>query len=387
VTPILIIGGGVTGAASAWHLAKAGHAVRLIERHQIAAMASGWTLGGVRQSGRDPAELPLAQAAITAWPGLAEALKGETGYTRDGNLRLARNPAEAKSIAGMVAQQRARGLNLTYLPTSAAVRTVAPAISEAVVAASFCPSDGYADPVATTESFARAAERHGATIETGVAALNLVMRNGRIAGVETGAGFIAAETVVLAAGTHSATLLATAGEGIPALPLSIQQVQVVLTEPAPRVFKQVFGVANANCAGRQQPDGRFRFTSGIGAYRGDPEAWSKASLTPPVPEIAGLRALVGRVLPAAAATKVEKSWGGLIDMTPDGLPVIDAPKGLPGLVIAAGFSGHGFGIAPAVGRLVAALALGEAPFLDLAAFRLARFAGRTAPAAPLSLHG
>lgn len=387
MTPILVIGGGITGAATAWHLAKTGRAVRLVERHRLAAMASGWTLGGVRQSGRDPAELPLALAAIAEWPGLAETLQAETGYTRDGNLRLARDESEAAIIRGIVESQRALGLDLTFLDGNAAVRAVAPAISERVVAASFCPSDGYADPVAATHAFARAAERCGARIEEGVAVHRLVARDGRIAGAETDAGFIAAQTLVLAAGTHSPTLLASAGGEIPALPLSVQQVQVVLSEPGPRVFRQVFGVANANCAGRQQPDGRFRFTSGIGAYPGDPDRWSKAALAPSGDDIAELRARVGRVLPAAAETPVEASWGGLIDMTPDGLPVIDAPGEIPGLVVAAGFSGHGFGIAPATARLAAALALGEKPFLDPAAFRLSRFGETTAPAASLTLHG
>src|ERR1700719_3550439 len=102
---IVIIGGGITGTAAAAELAREGHAVTLIEKHGIAAMASGWTLGGVRQSGRAPAELPLARAAVEIWSGLAETLGADVEYRRAGNLRLARTPAEAALIRSLVLTQ------------------------------------------------------------------------------------------------------------------------------------------------------------------------------------------------------------------------------------------------------------------------------------------
>jgi sarcosine oxidase, subunit beta len=380
---VVVIGGGITGAVAAHALAARGRAVRLIESRRLAAMASGWTLGGVRQSGRDRAEVPLARAAVALWPRLADRLGHETGYHQHGNLRLARTPEEAGTIAQLVEMQKALGLDLRLLADTGAIRAIAPAIESSILAASFCPTDGYADPIAATRAFAEAASLRGARIEEGVAALRIVVRKDRIEGVETAAGFIAAERVILAAGTHSAALLAPLGI---VLPLRIMQVQVVLSVPQPLVFRQVFGVANADCAGRQQPDGRFRYTSGIGAYPGDPERWSEASLAPPSPDITALRHRVGRILPAVAEAPIERSWGGLIDMTPDGLPVIAASRSVRGLVIAAGFSGHGFGIAPVTGELAAALASDEATGHDLTAFRLDRFDPALVPAS-LTLHG
>jgi sarcosine oxidase subunit beta len=381
---VAIVGGGVTGVAAAYELARAGARVRLFERHRLAAMGSGWTLGGVRQSGRHPAELPLARAAVARWAGLGQELGAETHYRRRGNLRLARTPDEAERIRALVASQRALGLDLEYLPDNASVRAVAPAIGAAVLAASFCPTDGHADPIRTVQAYAQAARRSGAVITEGIAVRAIRAERGRVVGLETPDGFVPADAVVVAAGVHAPELLATMGLD---LPITAQVVSVVRTAPAPPVFDQVFGVANADCAGRQEAGGAFRFTTGVGPWRGDVARWSEAALKPPPEAVADLRRRVGALVPAMAQAPVEAVWGGLIDLTPDALPVIDALPQVRGLVVAAGFSGHGFGIAPLTGALVADLALGRVPALDLSAFRLARFAARTAPAAELTLHG
>src|SRR6188768_3999942 len=121
---IVIIGGGITGCAAASELAREGHRVTLFEKSRIAAMASGWTLGGVRQSGRHPAELPLARAAVALWAGLHERLGVDVDYRRGGNLRLARTPDEVETIRGIVDSQRSHGLELDFLPDNRAVREV-----------------------------------------------------------------------------------------------------------------------------------------------------------------------------------------------------------------------------------------------------------------------
>src|SRR6188768_2591975 len=122
---IVIIGGGITGCAAASELAREGHRVTLFEKSRIAAMASGWTLGGVRQSGRDPAELPLARAAIALWADLGERLGADVEYRRGGNLRLARTAGEVDVIRAMVERQRALGLALEFLEGNDRVRAVA----------------------------------------------------------------------------------------------------------------------------------------------------------------------------------------------------------------------------------------------------------------------
>jgi sarcosine oxidase subunit beta len=382
---IVIIGGGITGAAAAFSLAEVGAKVTLIERRRIAAMASGWTLGGVRQSGRDPAELPLACAAVAIWPTLRERLGAEVDYRRRGNLRLARSESEVEIIRAMVEEQKGRGLDLTFLADNKAVREVAPAVSDHVLAASFCPSDGHADPISATNAFAQAAKARGATLREGLAAHSLRLERGRVTGVETSGGFLPAGAVIVAAGVNTPALLAPLGLN---LPLTVTVVHVLQTEKLPPVLDQVFGVANADCAGRQEADGRLRVTTGSRLFTGDAEGWTEAALAPDADEIATLSERVAHVLPSFRQAKLHRSWGGLIDLTPDALPVIDAPEAVAGLVVAAGFSGHGFCLGPVSGEALADLALGRVPRHDLSAFRLSRFT-RQEPRKPatLSLHG
>jgi sarcosine oxidase subunit beta len=381
---IVVIGGGITGAATADALVREGHAVTLIEAKRIAAMASGWTLGGVRQSGRDPAELPLARAAVTIWAGLRDTLGADVEYRRNGNLRLARTPAEVDAIRTLVERQRDQGLDIEFLADNDAVRTIAPALSPDILAASFCPTDGHANPVKATRGFAESARSHGATIREGVAANAIRAARDRVTGVETDAGFLPADRVVVAAGVNTPGLLRPLELD---LPLSIKTVTVVQSEPLAPCLDQVFGVANADCAGRQEVDGRLRFTGGLGEWGLDPGGWTTESLAPSVRDVRNVVELVAHVLPAAGRAPIAHSWGGLIDLTPDALPVIDAPESVAGLVVAAGFSGHGFCLGPISGLLCTDLALARRPRLDLSAFRLGRFKDRANAAAHPTLHG
>ena len=213
---VLIIGGGISGVAAAYLLAREGVSVTLLEQYGLAAMASGWTLAGVRQSGRDADELPLAMAAVTVWKDLGEELDADIEYRQNGNLRLARDDAESVIIRQMVDEQRALGLDLEFLDGNAAVRAVAPAISDTVVAASFCPSDGHANPKATVRAYARTAERIGAKIRLGEQVDAILTERDRIVGVRTHMSTYPAAKVVIAAGIHAPALLEPLGLTLPA---------------------------------------------------------------------------------------------------------------------------------------------------------------------------
>jgi sarcosine oxidase subunit beta len=380
---VVIVGGGISGTAAAYELARAGVSVILVEKGELASMASGWTLGGVRQSGRHPAELPLASAAVRRWAGLAAELDAEVEYRRDGNLRLARTEAEVPVIARLVETQRALGLDLAFLPDPAAVRAVAPALAESVRAASYCPTDGHANPVATVRAFAAAAERQGAKILTGTRVAGIVAGGGRVQGVETTAGRIGADRVVVAAGIHAAELCATVGLR---LPLTVSHATIVQTVALRPLIRPVLGVANADFAGRQEAGGRMRLSGDADPWEppgGEPDA---DAVQPSVTAVAAVLSRAVAVLPALAAARIARVWGGLLDMTPDGLPVIERVPGVEGLVVAAGFSGHGFCLGPITGQLVRELVTTGRATLPLEPFRLARFAGVTGAAAP-TLHG
>jgi sarcosine oxidase, subunit beta len=370
---VIIIGGGISGTAAAYELARRGANVTLLEQGDLASMASGWTLGGVRQSGRHPAELPLARAAVGRWMVLAEELDADLEYRQDGNLRLARTPDEIPVIERLVAEQRALGLEIEFLATADAVRRIAPSLSEHVLAASYCPSDGHANPLATVRALAAAAARAGARIQTHTEVLQILVERGRVGGVRTATATLAADVVVVAAGVHTDRLCRAAGVEIP---LTVGHVAVVQTTPVAWRLRQVVGVANADFAGRQEAGGRIRMTGGSVPWRRPGHPLGPEDVQPPISEVAGVLARGQAILPPLTAAPVARVWGGLIDLTPDALPVIERIAEVDGLVVAAGFSGHGFCLGPLTGRLVCDLVTAGRPSFSLEAFRHDRFGDR-----------
>lgn len=381
---VVIIGAGISGAATAYELATAGLSVVLLDRWGPAAMASGWTLAGVRQSGRHAAELPLARQAVALWAELAERLDGTTHYRRRGNLRLARTAEEVPVIRDLVAEQKAAGLDITFLGDRQQIHGVAPAISPDVVAASLCTSDGHADPQATVSSFVRAAERAGAVLRFGERAMAIETEGGAVTGVRTERDLIPAGRVVLAAGVFGNELLDPLGLRVP---LEVPMVTVLRSVPGDTVLEQVIGVANADCAGRQEADGRWRVTSGLLPWHGGMAASPRPAVAPTAGSIRQTVETFAAVVPAFAEAAIDAVWAGLIDLTPDALPVIDTLPQVAGLVVAMGFSGHGFCLGPITGKILAGLVQGDPPELDITPFRFARFEGWNAPFARVTLHG
>ncbi|HEV2108244.1 MAG TPA: FAD-binding oxidoreductase [Thermomicrobiales bacterium] len=379
---VVIVGGGISGTAAAYELAKAGSRVVLLERGDLASMASGWTLAGVRQSGRHPAELPLAQHAVRRWERLSEELGVDVEYRQDGNLRLARTEEDVPVIQDLVDSQRGAGLDVTFLPDNASIREIAPALAESIVAASWCPSDGHANPTETVRAFAAAAERHGAVVRTGTNVEQVIVESGRVRGVRATSETIAAETVILAAGIYTDRLLASLGID---LPLTVRHVSVIQSVPLPPLLRPVLGTAKAEFAGRQQVDGRLRFTGGGQSWSGDEAASFADSIQPLAGSVAGMLQRGMAIIPALANAPIARVWGGLIDMTPDALPVIDRSADIDGLIVAAGFSGHGFCLGPTTGHVLCELATRGTSSLPLEPFRLGRFGSATVGAT--ELHG
>ena len=380
---VVVIGGGISGTVAAHDLARQGVRVTLVERGELASMASGWTLAGVRQSGRHPAEVPLARAAVRRWEHLNEELDADVEYRQEGNLRLARTPDEVPRILAMVAEQRALGLELTYLPDNSSVRGVAPELSDSVLAASFCPSDGHANPHETVQAFANAAQRDGAEIRTNTEVLRIDVERGKVRGVTTNAGHIAADVVVVAAGVYSDRLLRPLGIQ---LPITIAHAIIVQTVKQPPILSQVLGVANGDVAGRQEVGGRLRFTGAALPWQWDGPRHDPEALQPPSGEIAALIQRTTAVFPAFGRAGIERVWGGLLDMTPDDIPIIERIQEIDGLVVAAGFSGHGFCLGPITGRILSELVTIGTSSLPIDPFRVDRFSSDQIGATP-RLHG
>jgi sarcosine oxidase subunit beta len=263
-------------------------------------------------------------------------------------------PRRSRSSGTWSTHSGAQGLDLVFLPDNAAVRAVAPALSNRVLAASYCATDGHADPVKATNAFAQSARRHGATIREGVRALAIQIVNDRVAGVLTAAGSIPAERVIVAAGVDTPALLAPLGLH---LPLSMQVVSVVQSEPLPPTLDQVFGVAK-RLRGRQE----------VAAACVSPTAAHGRRLGPSACERRRASWSASRTCSDRRRAKVLAHMDGLVDLTPDALPVIDAP-GSPGSSWPPASSGHGFCLGPVSGLLCADLAIGGAAS-RLAAFQL-----------------
>lgn len=367
---VIVIGGGITGCATAYELSKRGVKVTVIEREAVHAMGSGWTLAGVRQSGRAAAELPIAREAVRKWATLAEELGAELDYTRHGNLRLAPLPEHEATIRRVVDDGNAAGIGMEYISDVQAVREIAPEVTDTIVGASYCPTDGHADNLKTVEAYAAAAQRLGATFVTGEEVQSLVTDGERVTGVATNNGTYSADVVVVAAGIYSPRLLEPLGLQ---LPLTVVHCPVAQTIPTSDFrLAPVLGVATGAFAARQTASGGIRFIGASIPWTLGQHTSANVGMT--VQQMDNMTRNAIAVLPRLAELRIERVWGGLIDDTPDNIPVFDAVQSHPGLVVGAGFSGHGFGIGPMSGEILANLVLeGKDDRFDLEPFRINRF--------------
>jgi sarcosine oxidase subunit beta len=345
--------------------------VLVVERSAPAVEpAASWaSAGGVRRQGRDPAEAALAIESIERWPSLADELGANLGYQQGGNLYVGEGDQEAELVARFVERQRANGFADVRLLDHDEAHEVAPALSETVTAASYSPRDGQADPVLTTRAFATAAARHGASAWHDTATLGLIVEGGRVTGVRTSRGDVQAQAVVLAAGAWTDELARSAGLR---LPIRTRVPQILISSPAPAgTLTPVLGSAGRRLSLKQLPSGEFMLGGGWPGIASE----DRHSYTMLDDSIAGGWAAGVGIVPAVGEQRIVRQWCGLEAESFDHVPLIGPIAGLDGLTVAVGFSGHGFAIAPAVGRCVADQLAGR-PTPELAGLdpsRMARF--------------
>ena len=374
---VVVIGSGVIGSSIAYHLARQGRRVLVVDRSRPASVpAASWaSAGGVRRQGRDPAEALLAIESISRWPSLTEELGANLGYQQGGNLYVGEGDAEAEIVAQFVTRQIANGFTDVRLLDTRETHEVAPALSETVTAASYSPQDGQADPVLTTRAFAAAAERHGAITWHETATLSLIVEGGAVKGVRTSREDVLADAVVLAAGVWTDELAQTAGLS---LPIRTRVPQILISSPArPGTLLPVLGSAGRRLSLKQLPTGEFMLGGGWPGVAAE----DRRSFTMLDESIAGGWAAGVGIVPAVGEQTIIRKWCGLEAETLDHIPLIGPISGLPGLTVAVGFSGHGFAIAPAVGRCVADQLAGR-PTPELAGLD----PGRTARFDPAAVH-
>ena len=370
---VIIIGGGIVGCAIAYYLTKKGvKDIMVLEgSDSIGHGGSSRNGGGVRQSGRDPRELPIAMAAVQKfWPTLSEELGHDVEYTQKGNLRLGKTEAHMKKLQALADSCAAGGLKLDMI-SGDEVRKISPYMSEDVMGASFCPTDGHANPLVATLAYYLKDIELGVHFYTGAMVEALEKVKGKVRKVILKDGTVLeGGEVVVAAGYDSRRIINTIGLDIPMTPLVDC---ALVTEMEPEMFPQMLGTAAADFYGHQTKHGSFVFGSESGLEEFiDVKDPNDMRIQHPATLGASCRAIEGWI-PALAKAKIVRSWSGILDMTKDGVCVLGRPKEADGLVLACGFNGHGFGTAPAVGYIIAQTIVGEDPICDIKPLRYERF--------------
>jgi glycine/D-amino acid oxidase-like deaminating enzyme len=413
---LVVIGGGVVGVATALFAARKGLSVVLLEKGRVAAEQSSRNWGWIRVQGRDRAEIPIVQEAQGHWRALDAETGGAMGLRQVGVTYLARTEADLARYRDWLALARPFDVTSRLLDRAETAALLGEPRAP-WIGALHTPTDLVAEPWVAVPELARLAAAEGVTILEHHAARTLDLAKGRVAGLVTEAGRIETPSVVLAGGAWSSLFLRRHGVSIPQL--SVRSTALA-TGPLPQ--SPATAGADDALAFRPRADGGFTLAPaaastlhlGPDAFRhlapylrtalaairdvrlagpapeGYPDAWTtprwwtSREVTPfermrildPPPNRAAtgeLKRRFGQIFPQAAPVPEARAWAGMIDLLPDLVPVIDHVPQIPGLTVATGMSGHGFGIGPGVGRVVADLVTGGDPGHDLSRFRIDRF--------------
>ncbi len=361
----VIIGGGVMGCSIAYHLAKEGLKPVIIEKSDIGGEASGSNGGGVRQSARNLKEMPLAIESIQMYGHLHEALGMDVEYVREGNLRLCTSDEELETMRKSVETQRTVGLELKMLDRKQ-VLEINPYVGDKVIGASFCPTDGHVNPFLVTYGFFKKAKSLGARFHTHEEAADIRLQKGKVTAVVTDKNTFETDLVVDAAGIAGRKIANMVGLDFPMRPLFSQ---ALITEPYPALFRQMIGHAKGLFYGRQTVHGPFFWGGFVGT-----EQFIHREGKPLFHFIEpAISRLVIDFFPVLKDLHVIRTWSGLIAQVSDSIPVLGFTQEVPGFIFATGFSGHGFGLAPVIGRLISELIMDCSTSIPISDFCYGRF--------------
>ena len=411
---VVIIGAGIVGTSAAYFLSKIGLSVVLCEKGEVAGEQSSRNWGFVRQQGRDPAEIPAIIRSVKIWNGLSSEISEDVGYVQSGSLYLANTEQQLSDYEAWLEHAKQYQIDTRILSKSEALNKI-PHANGKWIGALTTLSDGRAEPSKATTAISRAAERHGANIITNCAVRGLEFSAGKISGVVTEFGPISTNIVLCAAGAWSSLFCGRHGVELPQL---VVRSSVFRTGPAPLISDH--SIWCKDVALRRRQDGGYTVAHGsatevpivpnsfrwmskfLPAFKTEKtrlrfrldhrfykeltiaKNWKTGSITPFEKErinqvrpshsiLKEAEASLKRLFPELKDIKVLEQWAGLIDVTPDAVPVISPVSKLPGFYLATGFSGHGFGIGPAAGELAAGMITGSATNSELKPFALTRF--------------
>ncbi|WP_295689875.1 FAD-binding oxidoreductase [uncultured Brevibacterium sp.] len=363
---VVVIGGGIMGAATAHYLAEAGvEDVVLVERDELGSGSTSKAAGGLRSQFSDEVNIALGARSLETFRRFATDFDHDIDLVTSGYLFLLDNDEDAAAFERNVALQQSLG-QASRMVSVAEAAALSPIISTTgLVAGAFNPEDAHCTPEAAVAGFARAARRRGVTVCKHTEVTDIVVEDGAVTGVETSRGPIATDTVVCAAGVWSQALGAMAGVELPVTPL---RRQIMVTEPVDFDARSLPFTIDFSTS--------FYFHSeGDGLLMGAPEVADVREFDMHRdPEWAEhLSGLISRRAPALEDVCVRSGWAGLYECTPDHNALIGSAEEVSGFLYACGFSGHGFLQGPAVGEVMRDLYLGRQPFVDVSPMGVGRF--------------
>jgi len=410
---VAVIGGGIAGVATAYFLAKAGVPVALFEKGRIAGEQSSRNWGWVRKQGRDPAEMPAIIESLKLWENLESEVQADVGWHRGGVTYLAASDEDMDRYEDWLGHARPYQLDSRLLTPQETDELLGQS-GRQWKGALHTPSDGRAEPAKAVPALAKAAERLGGRLFENCAVRTVETASGQVSGLVTERGPVACKAVVCAAGAWSSYFSRNLGIDFPQLAV---RSSVLRTTPAPLITQSA--VSGHDCAFRRRQDGGYTIARGIGVFEivpdgfrylrpflpgllmslsdirirltgaffrelSRPRRWGADDVTvfeklrvlEPAPDQSLLDEALASAkqrFPQLQDAEIAETWAGMIDVTPDALPIICEAESPRGYYILSGFSGHGFGIGPGAGLLMSELILKGEARCDLRPFRLSRF--------------
>jgi sarcosine oxidase subunit beta len=366
-TDAVVIGGGVIGAATAYNLLKYGvRDVVLCEKATFCNGSTGRCGAGVREQWGSKGNCLLAKASLDMFEELADELNypHDMEFKQKGYLMLAHTEKEWAQFQKNVELQHSLGIK-SRLCTPEEAREIVPALNtEGMLGATFNGRDGHANPFHVTRAYLTAAERLGADINYFTKVTGIEVAGGRVRKVVTNKGVIETPVVVNAAGPWARPVGEMVGV---TLPLFTQRHQILVTEPAGWLLDPMVVSFSIGIYCQQTPHGSI--IMGMGDPH-EPKGYDTGHSWQFLEEMC--RIMTG-LLPVLKDVRVVRQWSGLYTVTPDAHPILGGAPGIDGYLQAVGFSGHGFMLAPVVGRIMAEMVLGKETFLDVRSLDAGRF--------------
>ncbi len=367
---VVVVGGGLMGAASAFFLRQRNRSVILVERDLIGQQASGVNFGNVRRQARVLSQLPLANRSRAIWGRLGALLGEDAEFLPTGHIRVCYDQEWVGALEDYARDAREYGLDLEMVNRNALAARF-PFLGPEAVAGSFSPEDGHANPRLAAPAFGRAAARTGAQVLENTEIISIDKAGEDFELATTDGRQLRAPAVLVTAGVWGGILSAQLGEPVP---IVAQGPQMAVTEPLPYRIEPVIGIAsNIPEEGvyiRQVKRGNVVYGGGL---RGPAYADIRRAYVMPDNSLSQFRQ-VRRLVPALASARVIRTWSGIEGYLDDQLPIMGPSARTSGLYYAFGFCGHGFQLGPGVGDLMAELIDRGVTPTPIEPFHIKRFA-------------